>query len=236
LTKEDIKGQQKVNIKSMKKSLILMLFGKSGAGKGTQADLLVEKMGLEYIGSGDLLRARRTTKDFTGKKISEVMKKGGLIPTPVIFKLWVDRVDKLKSKKNLKGFIVDGSPRKIFEAYLMDELLEWYEWKENLRLVLIHISDKEAIWRLTKRRQCKKCKEIIPFVGEFRKVKKCPKCGGRLVKRSDDTLAAVKNRLKWFKTDVQPIINYYRRTGRLIKINGEQPIEGVFKDVLKSLK
>jgi len=57
-----------------------------------------------------------------------------------------------------------------------------------------------------------------------------------LVKRSDDTLAAVKNRLKWFKTDVQPIINYYRRTGRLIKINGEQPIEGVFKDVLKSLK
>jgi len=145
-------------------------------------------------------------------------------------------VDKLKSKKNLKGFIIDGSPRKIFEAYLMDELLEWYEWKENLRLVLIHISDKEAIWRLTKRRQCKKCKEIIPFVGEFRKVKKCPKCGGRLVKRSDDTLAAVKNRLKWFKTDVQPIINYYRRTGRLIKINGEQPIEGVFKDVLKSLK
>jgi len=183
-----------------------------------------------------LLRARRTTKDFTGKKISEVMKKGGLIPTPVIFKLWVDRVDKLKSKKNLKGFIIDGSPRKIFEVYLMDELLEWYEWKENLRLVLIHISDKEAIWRLTKRRQCEKCKEIIPFVGEFRKVKKCPKCGGRLVKRSDDTLAAVKNRLKWFKTDVQPIINYYRRTGRLIKINGEQPIEGVFKDVLKSLK
>ncbi len=216
--------------------LIILLFGKSGAGKGTQADLLVEKMGLEYIGSGDLLRARKNKADFTGKKIAEVMQKGGLIPTPVIFKLWVDKVDNLKGKKNLKGFIIDGSPRKIFEAYLMDELLEWYEWKENLRLVLIHISDREAIWRLTKRRQCTKCKEIIPFVGEFRKIKKCPKCGGKLVKRSDDTLAAVKNRLKWFKTDVQPIINYYRRTGRLLKINGEQSIENVFKDVLKALK
>ena len=216
--------------------LIILLFGKSGAGKGTQADLLVEKMGLEYIGSGDLLRARKNKADFTGKKIAEVMQKGGLIPTPVIFKLWVDKVDNLKGKENLKGFIIDGSPRKIFEAYLMDELLEWYEWKENLRLVLIHISDREAIWRLTKRRQCTKCKEIIPFVGEFRKIKKCPKCGGKLVKRSDDTLAAVKNRLKWFKTDVQPIINYYRRTGRLLKINGEQSIENVFKDVLKALK
>ena len=224
--------------KTVKKSncLIILLFGKSGAGKGTQADLLVEKLGLEYIGIGDLLRARRAKKDFTGKKIAEVMFKGGLIPTPVIFKLWVDKVEQLKNKENFKGFIIDGSPRKIFEAYLIDELLDWYEWKKNLRLILIDISNKEAIWRLTKRRQCKKCEELIPFVGEFRKLKKCPKCGGKLVRRSDDTVTAVKKRLKWFKTDVQPIINYYRKTGRLIKINGEQSIEDVFKDVLKALR
>lgn len=220
----------------MKKPLIILLFGKSGAGKGTQADLLVEKFGLEYIGSGDLLRARGNKKDFTGRGIADALKKGGLIPTPIIFKLWVDKIEKLKNKKNLKGFIIDGSPRKIFEAYLIDELLEWYEWKKNLRLVLIDISNKEAIWRLTKRRQCKKCKEIIPFVGDFRKIKNCPKCDGELIKRSDDTVTAVKNRLKWFRTDVQPIINYYRKTGRLIKINGEQSIEKVFTDLLKALK
>ena len=67
-------------------------------------------------------------------------------------------------------------------------------------------------------------------------MKKCPKCGGKLVKRPDDTVAAVKNRLTWFKTDVQPILNYYRKTGRLIKVNGEQSIENVFKDILKQLK
>jgi adenylate kinase len=228
----------KLSKKTTKKSncLIILLFGKSGAGKGTQADLLVEKLGLEYIGSGDLLRARRIKKDFTGKKIAEVMSKGGLMPTPVIFKLWVDKVEQLKNRKNFKGFIIDGSPRKIFEAYLVDELLEWYEWKKNLKLILIDISNKEAIWRLTKRRQCKNCGELIPFVGKFRRLKKCPECGGKLVRRSDDTVGAVKKRLKWFKTDVQPIINYYRKTGRLIKVNGEQSIENVFKDILKSLK
>ncbi|MFH1714415.1 MAG: nucleoside monophosphate kinase [Candidatus Nealsonbacteria bacterium] len=220
---------------SNKKLLIILLFGKSGAGKGTQADLLIDKFGLKYIGSGDLLRARKNKKDFTGKKIAEVMQKGGLMPTPVIFKLWVDKVEGLKNEKKLKGFIIDGSPRKIAETYLIDELLKWYDWDKNLKAILIDISNKEAIWRLTKRRQCKKCKELIPFVGEFRKIKKCPKCGGELMKRPDDSLAAVKNRLKWFKTDVQPILNYYRKTGRLIKINGEQSIEDVFEDVLKDL-
>jgi adenylate kinase len=83
---------------------------------------------------------------------------------------------------------------------------------------------------------CKDCKELIPFVGEFRKMKKCPKCGGELIKRADDTVASAKNRLKWYKTDVQPIVNYYKKTGRLIKINGEQGIEDVFKDVLKAIK
>src|SRR3989344_6020693 len=198
--------------------LIVLIFGKSGAGKGTQADLLTEKLGLKYVGSGDLLRARRNKKDFTGRKITEVLKRGGLVPTPVIFQLWVDRVEEIKNKKNLKGFIIDGSPRKIFEAYLIDELLEWYEWKKNLKLILINISNKEAIWRLTERRQCKKCREIIPFIAEFKKLTKCSKCGGKLIRRPDDTVIAVKNRLKWFKTDVQPIINYYRKTGRLIKI------------------
>jgi len=219
----------------MRKFLIILLFGKSGAGKGTQADLLIKKFGLEYVGSGDLLRDRKKKKDFMGSKIAKVMKEGGLIPTPVIFGLWINKVEKLKNKKNLKGFIIDGSPRKIFETYLIDELLEWYEWDKDLRAILIDISDKEAIWRLTKRRQCKTCKELIPFLGEFRKMKKCPKCGGKLVKRPDDTVAAVKNRLTWFKTDVQPILNYYRKTGRLIKVNGEQSIENVFKDILKQL-
>lgn len=221
---------------SNKNQLIVIFLGKPGSGKGTQAELFGERLSLNYVGSGDLLRDRKLKKDFTGQKLQKVVDTGGLVPTPVIFKLWLDKFEELKKNKNLKGFVMDGSPRKILEAYLIDEALEWYEWNKNVKVVLIDVSNKEVIWRLTKRRICKKCGEIIPFVGEWRKVKKCPKCGGELKHRADDTIRGVKNRLSWFKSDVQPVINFYRKTGRLIKINGEQSIENVFKDILKVLK
>lgn len=219
---------------SNKNPLIVTLLGKSGSGKGTQADLLVEKFDLEYIGSGDLLRARAKENDFTGKKLSQTLKKGNLIPTPLISKLWLDRVEELKNKNNLRGFVMDGNPRKILEAYFIDETFEWYGWK--LKAILIDISNKEAVVRLTKRRICKNCKEIIPYVGKFKNIKDCPKCRGQLIARNDDKLAAVEKRLTWFKKEVQPIINYYKKTGRLIKINGEQSIERVFEDILKAIK
>lgn len=219
-----------------RKPLVVIFLGKPGSGKGTQAELLGEKLGLDHIGSGDLLRQRATKKDFTGRKTNIVTDRGGLIPTPVIFKLWLDKFEEFKKKKRLKGFIIDGSPRQLDETLLINEALEWYEWDKNVKVMLIHISNKEAIWRLTKRRMCQKCEEIIPYVGKFREMTKCPKCGGKLIKRDDDTVQGVKNRLAWFKTDVQPVINYYRKTGKLIKINGEQSIENVFREILSKLK
>lgn len=221
---------------SNKNPLVIVLMGKSGSGKGTQGDLLVKKFGLERIVSGDLLRARAKSKDFTGKEIAKRLAVGALIPTPAIFKLWLDATEKLKDKKNFKGLVMDGNPRKILEAYLIDDALEFYGWNKNVKAILVDISDQEAIWRLTKRRICQDCKMLIPFVGEFRKMNKCPKCGGKLVTRADDTVKSAKNRLKWFKTDVQPIVNYYKKSGRLVKVDGEQSIENVFKDILKLIK
>ncbi|TSC75553.1 MAG: adenylate kinase [Parcubacteria group bacterium Gr01-1014_30] len=188
-----------------KKPLVGIFLGRSGSGKGTQVKLLKKKLGLDYISSGKLLRRRKKIKDFTGKKLQKVLDRGGLVPTPVVFKLWLDRFEKLKKKKNFKGFIYEGSPRKIFEAYLMDEALGWYEWNKKLKVILIDISEKEAIARLTKRG------------------------------REDDKISAIKSRLSWFQTNVVPVINFYRKTGRLIKINGEQTVENVFKDILKAL-
>ena len=217
----------------MKKPLIIILIGKSGSGKGTQADLLMKKFGLDYIGAGNMIRTRMKKEDFTGKKIKALYEKGILHPVAVVFDLWLDNIEKFKKKKNLKGLLIDGNPRRLIEAQLMDSALEWYEWNKNVKVILVDISDKEAILRLTKRRICKDCKELIPFVGEFKKIKKCHKCNGQLIRRIDDTVNSAKNRLAWFKRDVVPAINYYKKTGRLIKVNGEQPIEDVFKDILK---
>ncbi|OHA14784.1 MAG: hypothetical protein A3A10_01380 [Candidatus Tagabacteria bacterium RIFCSPLOWO2_01_FULL_42_9] len=224
-------------IPSKKNPLIVILMGKSGSGKGTQGDLLVKKFGLDRIVSGDLLRARVKKNDFTGRKQREQLLRGLLAPMCVIFKLWLDKVEEIKNKnKNFKGLVMDGNPRRLMEAILIDQAFEWYEWDKNVKVILVDISDQEAIWRLTKRRMCQDCKMLIPFVGEFRKLTKCPKCGGKLITRADDTVKSAKNRLKWFRTDVQPIINYYKKSGRLVKVNGERSIGNVFKDILKVIK
>jgi len=219
-----------------KKQLMIILLGPPGSGKGTQAKLLVKKFKLECFGSGDALRQRQKIGDFTAKKLVKVMGKGELVPSFVISKLWIDELERLKQRKKINGFISDGSPRKMLEANLFDEALNWYEWQKNAKVIFIKISKKESFNRLTKRRQCKKCGRLIPWLGEFKKLKKCDKCGGELINRADDKLEAIKKRLEEFKKEVIPVIKHYKKQGRLIEINGEQSIKDVFKEILSKLR
>jgi len=218
-----------------KSPLILILLGKSGSGKGTQVDLLKEKYGLNYIGSGELLREREKIDDFMGRKIAEVIDNGGIIPTPVIFNLWLRKFEELKKKESLNGIVLDGSPRKIKEAYLMDESLEWFEWDKNVKFLLVDISNEEAIKRLGKRKICSKCGNIV-VVPTGEKLDTCSKCGGELFVRPDDTPEGIKKRLEWFKTEVGPVIDFYKNNNRLTVINGEQPVEAVFNDIVKEIE
>jgi len=220
----------------MKKPLVIIILGPAGSGKGTQAKLVAKKFGLGYFGSGDALRARQKVGDFTAKKLIKVMGRGELVPSFVISKLWIDGLEKFKQKVRFNGLVCDGSPRKILEAKLFDEALNWYDWQGKAKVIFINISRKESLHRLTKRRQCKKCGRIIPWLGEFKKLKECDKCGGELITRADDKPEAIKKRLEEFKEEVIPVINYYRKQKKLIEIGGEQSIENVFKDILKVLK
>lgn len=218
------------------KPLIITIVGRPGSGKGTQAKLLAKKLDLEYIAIGDILRKRRRIKDFTGKKLWQIMASGGLVPQFRITKIWIDQFEKLKKKPQFKGLVLDGSPRWLIEAQLLDEALTWYGWKDNTKFILLDISRREAFNRLTKRRICKKCKRLIPWVGEFKKLKKCDKCGGEFITRLDDNPASIRKRFEEFKKATQPAMDYYKKQGRLIEINGEQPIEKVSKDILKAIK
>lgn len=215
---------------------VIIILGPPGSGKGTQAKLLMRKFDLEYFGSGAALRERQEISDFTGKKIREFVERGEWVPEFVISKLWMDKLEEFKRKKKFNGFVSDGSPRRIIEAQLFDQALEWYRWDRSVKVLLINISREESFNRLTKRRQCKKCGRLIPWAGKFKKLKRCDKCGGELIVREDDKPRAIKKRLKEFKEKTIPVVNYYKKRDKLIKINGGQSIEEVFKDILKTIK
>lgn len=213
----------------------LTLLGRAGCGKGTQAKLLTEHFGLFYIGSGELLRDRVKQNDFTGQKTDRTMKTGALVPTSLIFMLWMNRLEEMKKQSDFKGIVFDGSPRKLVEAQLLEEALEWYEWGKKFKAILVDISRQEAFNRLTKRRQCARCSQLIPYVGAYKDLVVCDKCGGELVVRQDDTPEAINQRLDLFDQEVMPVVAFYEKKGLLVKVNGEQTIEEVQREILERL-
>lgn len=214
---------------------IIIILGNSGSGKGTQAKFLQEKLGLDYVGSGDLVRARETVNDFTGRKLKETVDSGQYAPTAIIFKLWMDRWEGIKNQPKFRGFIIDGSPRKIMEAKLLDQTLEWFEWASFLQVLLVDVPRQECFTRLINRKVCESCKLHIPYTGKVTDTQKCDRCGGTLIKRADDTPDAINSRLDLFEKEVGRVIEYYEKSGRLIRVNGEQSVEDVHRDVMKAL-
>ena len=213
----------------------LFLIGRSGSGKGTQAELLTRHFNnFFYISSGALFRELAQTSSDTGKRIAKVVNEGGLPFDTLATALWMRKI--AFEVQESQGVLTDGAPRRLNEAKDMDGFMDFLGRKKRTFYILIDISRHEALERLTKRRVCKKCKQVVPWVGEFKKLKKCDKCGGELVARPDDKPSAIKNRLDYFDTRVTETIRYLKRTGRLIKINGEQSIENVSRDILKALR
>jgi len=218
-----------------KQPKIIILFGRSGCGKGTQAKLLQEELGFNYLGTGDLVRAKAKEEDNAGQHVREILEKGGRVETEIVFGLWEKEVRKINDKQDILGLIIDGSPRSAQEAAMMDKLFEEFGWSD-LKIFLLDVSEKEAILRLTKRRICKECGNLIPWVGKAKNFVKCDKCGGELITRKDDNPQAVQARLDYFVKDVDPAVRYYEKQSRLIKIDGAQSIIDVFKDIKNKIK
>jgi len=194
---------------NQKSPLVVALLGKAGAGKGTQVNLLKERLGLNYIGSGELLRKRKQENDFTGNKIAECIDKGGLVPSPIIFSLWMKELEKIKNLDENNGILIDGSPRKILEAYLLEEAINWYGWSDNFKVIFVEISDDESMKRISER--------------------------AKIENREDDEDEALKARLSWFQDEVMPVVKFYEENGRLIRINGEQSVEEVYNEITQKL-
>ncbi len=213
--------------------MIIILLGPPGSGKGTQADHLQEKLGLKYLGTGDLLRKRKEKNDFTGNKIAEVIDQGERVPTPVVFKIWMEKLEEFNDQE-VEGFIIDGSPRTVREAKMLEEALDWYNW-EDKSVIFIDVSQEESTDRLLHRRICDDCGEVYPYTEKYKDMDKCEECGGNLITRKDDDKEGIKQRWSWYREEVRPVVDFYKEKGLLTRIDGEQSIENVHKDILESI-
>lgn len=212
---------------------ILIFIGPPGSGKGTQAKLLVDKFGYKHISTGDLLRnlANQSEIEPADKVALEEMKAGKLVPDWLIYRLAFDEIKKNLSKGN--GVVLDGTIRNVEQAQEFKKYFTKNGWENEVQAVEVAMSDEEIFNRLTNRRLCVVCGEIIPYLPATKGLNICPKCGGELVNRQDDNPEVIKNRVKeQGNATLKPIVDFYEKLGVLSKVDGSQSIEKVTKDIL----
>ncbi len=211
---------------------IIIFLGPPGSGKGTQAKRLAAKFGYGHISTGDLLRNLQTQTEIEADEAEALkkMKKGALVPDWLIYRLAFKEAEKYLNSGS--GVVFDGAIRNTSQAQMYQEYFTNKSLGGEVVAIEIALSDKEAYSRLTKRRVCKSCGEIFPWLPAFYDIKNCPKCEGELVSRADDTKAVIKKRIiEQGNAALEPIRQYYQKLGLLKIIDGVQGIEEVEKAV-----
>jgi adenylate kinase len=211
----------------------LILIGGPGTGKGTQAELLQDNLGLTHISSGDLFRENMKDGTALGLMAKSYIDQGKLVPDDVTVGMIRERLQTLNPEQ---GILFDGFPRTLPQAEALDNLLVDLNRKIDL-VIYLDVSDEEIVRRLSGRLICRECQ--TPFHKEFNPFRKCPydKCSGEfLYQREDDKPETVRARLTVFQKQTKPLIEYYRSRGLLVKIEGEDSVEAVFKSILEKIK
>jgi len=211
---------------------VYVLAGPPGSGKGTQAKLLAPELKVPHISLGDLLREAVRSGTEVGKLAKSYLDAGKLVPDSVAIKVAEEAVTK---KECRNGFVIDGFPRTLEQAKLFDALL--IKLKFDLSKVLyIDIPLKEILKRLTGRRSCRNCGAVYNLTSKPPKVENvCDVCGGELYQRKDDTEDVIKVRFGVYEKQTSPLVDYYKKQGKLVYIDGTQKVDQVFKEVCKAV-
>jgi len=212
----------------------LILLGPPGAGKGTQALRLVAKYGLVQLSTGDMLRAAVKAASPVGRKVKDIMERGGLCPDDIVVSIVAERIEQPDARK---GFILDGFPRTVPQAEALDAMLA----KKGLKLdcvIEMRVDEAALVDRIAGRYACAKCG--AGYHNRFQRPKLngvCDLCGGReFIRRADDRPETVKARLKAYREQTAPILPYYRAKGVLHTIDGMAPIDRVTEQIEEVLR
>ncbi|MCG3085499.1 adenylate kinase [Anoxybacillus sp. LAT_35] len=210
----------------------LVLMGLPGAGKGTQAEKIVEKYKIPHISTGDMFRAAIKEGTELGLQAKSYMDRGDLVPDEVTIGIVRERLSKDDCQN---GFLLDGFPRTVAQAEALETLLQ--QLNRSIDYVINIEVDKSILMeRLTGRRICKECGATYHLVfNPPAQAGVCDKCGGELYQRADDNEATVANRLEVNMKQAQPLLDFYEAKGYLRNINGQQHIDQVFADICELL-
>jgi len=206
----------------------IVLMGLPGAGKGTQAEKIVDKYGIPHISTGDMFRAAIKEGTELGLKAKSFMDNGDLVPDEVTIGIVGERLSKEDCEK---GFLLDGFPRTVAQAEALENILADLGKKMNY-VININVDKDILMERLTGRRICKECGATYHLVfNPPTEEGVCDRCGGELYQRADDNEETVQNRLDVNIKQTQPLLAYYEDKGYLKNIDGQQDIHRVFDDI-----
>ena len=206
----------------------LILLGAPGAGKGTQAEMLLERLHIPSISTGNMLREAMKNGTDLGKQVKSCMDSGALVPDRLVLGIVAERT---QQPDCANGFILDGVPRTLAQAEALDKMGVGID-----HVVSIELSDEEVESRMTGRRVCTGCGASYHIVANPTKVEGvCDLCGSPVTTRKDDAPETVRNRLAVYHQSTEVLKDYYKSTGKLRVIDGSQPIEDVFQDILRAI-
>lgn len=208
----------------------IIMLGAPGAGKGTQAKRIAGKYGIPHVSTGDIFRANIKGGTELGMKAKEYMDQGKLVPDEITIGMLLDRIHEDDCKN---GYVLDGFPRTIPQAESLTKALE--EMGQNIDYAVdVDVPDENIVSRMSGRRACITCGATYHV--QFAPPKAegiCDKCGAELVLRDDDKPETVQKRLTVYHEQTQPLIDYYRRAGVLVSVDGTQSMDQVFESIVK---
>ncbi|MDO0926215.1 adenylate kinase [Streptomyces sp. TG1A-8] len=212
----------------------IVLVGPPGAGKGTQAVRLAEKLAIPHISTGDLFRANISRQTELGKLAKSYMDAGNLVPDEVTIAMAKDRMEQPDAEG---GFLLDGFPRNVSQAGALDELLE----SEGITLDAVldlEVPEEEVVKRIAGRRICRNDSAHVFHVtySPPQQEDVCDLCGGELYQRDDDSEDTVRTRLEVYHTQTEPIIDYYKAQGLVVTISSLGPVDEITQRALEALR
>ena len=212
--------------------MYIIFLGAPGAGKGTQASIVAQKLDMVHIATGDLFRQAIEQGTELGIQAKSYVEKGKLVPDGITIRMVLERISALDCES---GIILDGFPRNLEQAEALDMALT--EQNRSIdKVVYIEISEEELLKRLSERWICRNCQAPYHTISSPPMVEgKCDKCGGELYQRPDDTVETVKKRLEVYFAQTTPLIEYYNRASKLLEVDGEGSVDEVSERIISAL-